>query len=81
MCEICGQAMGHHPRCPDYDSKVGAVFLCQKCGEGIRSGEKALIFNGQRICTDCVEDMSGRELLESIGIPMHIVDVEELIDI
>lgn len=81
MCGICGQLFGHDPRCPDYDSRDGAVYICQKCGEGIHSGEKILESDGKKLCSDCVDDLSHEELLEFVGVPMRTVDAEELSDI
>ena len=77
MCEVCGQVSGHHLRCPEYNSRIGAVYICQNCGEGIHSGEEALFFEGKKICSECVEDMSRKELLQFIGFPMREVCVGE----
>lgn len=59
----------------------GKVYVCEKCGEGIYDGEEALIFDGHKVCEPCVEDMTYKELLTFVDIPMRVVRIEELLDI
>lgn len=59
----------------------GMVYVCEKCGEGIYDGEEALIFDGHKLCEECIKDMSHKELLQLVDIPMRVVRIEELLDI
>lgn len=61
--------------------KNGLVYICEKCGKGIYDGEEALIFDGHKLCEECVEDMSNKELLIFVDMPMRAVEIEELLDI
>ncbi len=59
----------------------GTVYVCEKCGEGIYDGEEALVFDGHKVCEMCVENMTNKELLRFVDIPMRVVRIEELLDI
>lgn len=78
MCTVCGQVSGHNPRCPEYDSRENAVYICDKCGEGIHGGDKMLEHDGNKICADCITDMTCEELLNMLGTPLREVQAEEV---
>ncbi len=66
MCSICRQ-IPCHPRCPNAPEPE-PVYICSECGEGIFEEDKYYeAGNGDRICKDCIEDMSASELMELFG--------------
>ena len=81
MCEICGQVFGHDSRCPNYDSKIGAIYICSNCGEGIHNGEKLLEHKGKKICLECLENMSATDLLNIVGLSIQTVERGAISDI
>ena len=81
MCEICGGLTSHDRRCPYYNSKKNAVYICEQCDEGIHSGEDALVVENKAICSECVYEMDAVELLAFVGHSIRQVELEERMDI
>ena len=75
MCSICRRTPCH-PRCPNYDPKDDAVFLCQECGEYILEGEEYIETLSGPIHTDCAESMTLSELMEAFGETIRTAEKE-----
>lgn len=65
MCALCRQNPCNS-RCPNA-LEPKPLAICVRCGEGIGSGEKYLDISGNAICEDCIDSMSGKEILEYLG--------------
>lgn len=81
MCPECGGIFTHDWRCPYYDSRKNAVYICRRCAEGIGAGDTALIIDGRALCSECVGDMDAKDLLAFTGYEMRQVEAEEKMDI
>ena len=50
---------------PEYDP----VFKCDRCGCDIYEGEDCYLIEGERICSDCIDDF------KRVAEPLSITDV------
>ena len=66
ICSVCRQTPCH-PRCPNYDPKQDAVYVCSDCGEYILEGEEYIETLAGPIHADCAEGMILSELLTLLG--------------
>jgi len=53
-----------------YDKELAPVGTCEDCGAKIYEGDISLYRDGFRLCSACVENMSGKDMLEFLGIEM-----------
>lgn len=75
MCAECGMNQCH-PRCPNAPEPV-PVHECVKCGYGILAGDKFWDSPEGKICEECVDDMSAKEILKLCGESLTEAEKEE----
>lgn len=67
MCDICNKSPCD-PRCPNAPEST-PIAICDYCNNPIRKGDKDFFEmpDGTCLCKDCADDMSGTDLLLSLG--------------
>lgn len=67
MCDIC-----HHipciPGCPNESEKI--IGECINCGDDILEGDLFYDSEDGMICEECLAEMSGKDLLDTIGVEL-----------
>lgn len=64
MCSECG----FNPclnRCPNANVEI---YKCEECGDEIMCGRYACLEGIECICENCLEDMTGLDLAERLGL-------------
>lgn len=72
MCSVCLK-IPCNARCPNAPEPK-AVYRCSVCNEGIFRMQKYFETAKGYICNECIEDMSGAELLEMMGERMAVAN-------
>lgn len=72
MCELC---LNHPCRTACPNEVIPDIGKCDACGEPITVGSRYADIFGNRVCEDCIDNMSRCELLEMCGIFMADAEV------
>lgn len=75
MCAICRQ-IPCHPRCPNAPEPK-PVMRCQKCGDGIMAGDRALEMPNGAICEFCLDNMDTSEWLELFDERLTVIQEDQ----
>lgn len=54
------------------------VYTCGKCQSGIYDGEWALVWGKHKLCEECLEEMTGKDVIDFLDLPFRKVELEEL---
>lgn len=74
MCGICGQNTCL-PSCPNYEEN-DRLIRCDYCGQFIYPGSFYVNSEDIYVHRDCLTDMSVREMLEFLEIPIKMMEAE-----
>ncbi len=85
MCDICDREIICIDGCPN-KTEENAIYFCDECGMPIHRGDIFVKINSNRycenriLCTDCVENLSREEIIETLGADSVIDLLEEYTD-
>ena len=69
MCSIC-KSVPCLTGCPNA-KRAYSTMKCGECGKKLELGEAYMECDGDVVCFECIDDMSGREIFEYFGYKAH----------
>lgn len=75
MCATCLNTPCH-PRCPNAPEPK-PLYTCKKCKDGIYAGDKFFDGPDGYVCEDCIEDMTGEEIIKMCGMGLQTAEMED----